>query len=200
MGKDETARELLHKALSLPEKTFVLDADALNILSAELEEEIFSADGGYIFRMKKLQEMLPPQTVLTPHPLELARLLGVDGALIAKDRLAVAEDWIACGDAVLIMKDAATLVAGDGTVRFNETGNDGMGTAGSGDVLAGICGALAWDARSGRRTLAQSAAAAVTLHGTAGDLAAQKYGARSMTAGDMIEALPGVFGELQVVH
>ncbi len=200
MGKDETARELLHKSLSLPEKTFVLDADALNILSAELEEENFSADGGYIFRIKKLQEMLPPQTVLTPHPLELARLLGVDGALIAKDRLAVAEDWIACGDAVLIMKDAATLVAGDGTVRFNETGNDGMGTAGSGDVLAGICGALAWDARSGRRTLAQSAAAAVTLHGTAGDLAAQKYGARSMTAGDMIEALPGVFGELQVVH
>ena len=214
LGMDETARELFHRALAMEDKTFILDADALNILAMEANAEIAAVSSksdtdnsikpsfaqDLAERMKLLQEKLPKNTLLTPHPLELARLLGADAKEIAKDRLSVAEQWLACGEAVLIMKDAATLIAGDGRIRFNETGNDGMGTAGSGDVLAGICGALAWDARNGRRTLAECAAAAVTVHGTAGDLAARKYGTVSMTAGDMIETLPVVFGELQVVH
>jgi len=214
LGTDETAACLLRKALAMEDKTFVLDADALNILAARADAdagrggcEPFPENPGtrssvrnIAKRMKQLQDMLPKKTILTPHPLELARLLAVDAAVIAKDRLSIAEQWIACADAVLIMKDAATLIAGGGRIRFNETGNDGMGTAGSGDVLAGICGAFARDASNGRRTLAECAAAAVSVHGTAGDLAARKYGTVSMTAGDMIETLPAVFGELQIVH
>jgi NAD(P)H-hydrate epimerase len=96
---------------------------------------------------------------------------------------------------ILVMKDATTIVVGNGATYFNETGNDGMGTAGSGDVLAGMCGALAIDACNGYRTLDQCAAQAVALHGLAGDLAAAKYGRAGMKAGDILDAIPEAIRE-----
>ena len=90
------------------------------------------------------------------------------------------------------------MVVGDDTIWFNETGNDGMGTAG--DVLAGILAAMSNDAARGVSTLAQCAAAAVAIHGTAGDLCAEEIGRRSLTAGDIVRYLPKAFGAPEAVE
>ncbi|MBR5712102.1 MAG: NAD(P)H-hydrate dehydratase [Lachnospiraceae bacterium] len=184
IGTDEAARRLLHSALKRKGTIRVIDADALNILAAELRAEEPAE------RIRELQRLCDGECVLTPHPMELSRLTGMRPAEIAADRLAVAKEWQDAGEAVLVMKDAATMVVGDWYIWFNENGNDGMGTAGSGDVLAGMLGAIATDAVSGYRTLAQSAAEAVSLHGLAGDIAAEKLGTYSMTSGDIAEAIP----------
>ena len=103
--------------------------------------------------------------------------------------------WASLTDVVLVMKDAATVIAGDGTLAFNETGNNGMGTAGSGDVLAGILAALSNEACRNNLTPAECANAAVALHGTAGDLAASDLGCRSLTAGDLVRYIPRALGK-----
>lgn len=195
LGTDEEASKLLDVILAdSEERVVILDADALNLLSKRLKADTWEK------RIEELSEMLPKQCVLTPHPTELARLLGLGTSQIAELRLAIADRWREVTPMVLVMKDAATLVAGDDTIWFNETGNDGMGTAGSGDVLAGILAAMSNDAARGVSTLAQCAAAAVAIHGTAGDLCAEEIGRRSLTAGDIVRYLPKAFGAPKAVE
>ncbi len=192
LGTDTEAKQLLHaffekapddKAVS------ILDADALNLLSAELTET--TAEG----RIRELAKILPKRCIVTPHMMELSRLLGMPVSEIAKDRVKIGLLWASLTDVVLVMKDAATVIAGDGTLAFNETGNNGMGTAGSGDVLAGILAALSNEACRNNLTPAECANAAVALHGTAGDLAASDLGCRSLTAGDLVRYIPRALGK-----
>lgn len=155
----------------------VIDADALNAISTDVSV------------LKKLK--VP--AVITPHPGEMSRLTGIDIADIQKNRLEVAREFAAKWNVVTVLKGSKTVVANpDGTLFLNTTGNPGMATAGSGDVLTGIIAGLI-----GQGMKAEDAAVAgVYLHGFAGDEACSKKGECGMIAGDIIEELPGVLKSL----
>ncbi|MGQ9558388.1 MAG: NAD(P)H-hydrate dehydratase [Desulfurispora sp.] len=160
-------RELLLQC----EVPVVLDADGLNALVGRTT----------IFRQMKAP------LVITPHPGELARLLGVTVEQVQERRLYLAEETAARWRLTLVLKGARTLVAcPDGTLYINPTGNPGMASGGSGDVLTGvIAGLLAQGLTAG-----EAAAAGVYAHGLAGDLAADEKGLQGMLAGDILSCLP----------
>ncbi|HYD97353.1 MAG TPA: NAD(P)H-hydrate dehydratase [Noviherbaspirillum sp.] len=170
MGTGRLAGDMLARLLAAP-APLVLDADALNLIAAEpgLQHPLRTRGGG---------------TVMTPHPLEAARLLQSSTKEVQSDRLAAAARIAQRFGAVVVLKGSGSVVARpDGTAVINPTGNPALATAGTGDVLAGICGAL----------LAQSfptweaAIAAVWLHGKAADvLVEQGIGPIGLTAGELI--------------
>jgi NAD(P)H-hydrate epimerase len=125
--------------------------------------------------------------VLTPHPGEAARLLGTSIGEVQRDRIGSARALAARTGAVVVLKGHRTLVADpSGAVSVNGSGNPGMATAGTGDVLTGIVGALL---ARGLPAL-EAARLAVYVHGDAGDRAAASRGEEGLIAGDLIEALP----------
>lgn len=204
IGQDEAAAENMGKILTLMSekewrKPLVLDADGLNLLAASdrLAEllKTYTAQGGIV--------------VMTPHMAELARLLHCDMRELQAARLEKMEQYVRENGVILVGKDAATVVGyADKTGAFryyiNQTGNSGMATAGSGDVLSGIMGALAamttverktggktgTTAKAEKEAYFEIAYEAVYLHGLAGDMAADQYGEVSMKAGDLIKVLP----------
>ncbi len=148
----------------------VIDADGLNILVGKL---------GFLKKTAR-----PP--VLTPHPGEFGRLLGRSVPEVLNDRLALASRFAAEHRVLLVLKGYRTLVAGpDGRVSVNPTGNPGMATGGSGDVLSGLLGAFL----AAEKNAFGAAVASVYLHGAAGDIAAAELGQRAMVAGDILKAL-----------
>ena len=156
----------------------VLDADALNILARNPE---------YLHR-------LPAGSVITPHPGEFARLFGYSDN--TSDKLQKALSYAVSSGVTVVLKGAYTvIIAPDGDLYFNSTGNPGMATGGSGDVLTGIVLSL----------LAQGYAAAdaarvgVYVHGLAGDCAAKENGKTSLVAGDIIDCLPQAWKTLERV-
>jgi hydroxyethylthiazole kinase-like uncharacterized protein yjeF len=129
-------------------------------------------------------------TVLTPHPGEAGRLLGISAEAVNADREAAAIRIARAANAVVVLKGFRSLVADPaGRVAPVLAGNAALASGGTGDVLTGVVGALlarglsAWDA----------ACAAAWLHGTAGDLVREELGDESATASDVVEALPGAF-------
>ncbi|HZV67845.1 MAG TPA: NAD(P)H-hydrate dehydratase, partial [Telluria sp.] len=129
MGQAPHAAALLARAQASA-CPLVLDADALNLLAASP-----------VLQAGLARRSAP--TVLTPHPLEAARLLGMTSAAVQADRLAAARALAARFNAVVVLKGSGTVIAqADGTLAVNPTGNPGLASAGTGDVLAGICGAL----------------------------------------------------------
>jgi NAD(P)H-hydrate epimerase len=133
-----------------------------------------------------------PQAVLTPHPGEMGRLVGMPAAEIQARRVDVARAFAQEHQVNLVLKGFRTLtVAPDGKVWVNPTGNPGMATGGTGDVLTGLISGLL--AQYQDRVVSDVVAAAVYLHGMAGDLVAKELGEASLIAGDLIEALPGAY-------
>jgi len=129
-------------------------------------------------------------TVLTPHPGEMARLLGCTADRVEADRPAAAREAARRYRAWIVLKGAHTLLADpDGRLWINTTGNPGMATGGTGDVLTGVLGGLLAQSIS----LPDAATAAVYLHGLAGDLAAREIGETSLIAGDLLTFLPAAF-------
>ena len=164
-------QELVRKVVSETEQPLVVDADGLTALAGWKE---------WIRRTKTL--------ILTPHPGEMARLTGLSTRQVQADRVEVARKLAAERGAIVILKGARTLVAApDGRVAVNPTGTPAMATAGSGDVLTGLLAGLL--AQHPDIEPFQVAAAAVWLHGKAGELAAEQRGEAAMLAGDMLEAL-----------
>ncbi|WP_434379911.1 NAD(P)H-hydrate dehydratase [Melittangium boletus] len=166
---EETAR-LLGELLARTEAPVVLDADALNAVAPDL---------GVLRRAKG-------PLVLTPHPGEMSRLAGVSTKALQKERVKGARDFARTHGVTLVLKGARTLVAHpDGTVDVNPTGNPGMSTGGTGDVLSGLLGAL----------LAQglpppeAARTAVFAHGLAGDLMLARRGKLGLIATDVVKGL-----------
>lgn len=174
-GSVALVRELLRRD-DLPR---VFDADALNVLA----EERWGDHAGHTDR--------PRQLVLTPHPGELARLSGV-GAGDRERQIAAAERLACRTETVIVVKGGPTVAVGPSGRWTNSTGNPGMATAGSGDVLTGVIASLlgqglnAWDA----------ARLGVWLHGRAGDLAALRWGDVGMVASDLLEAIPQAAREI----
>lgn len=152
----------------------LLDADGLNALAGHLE----------------LLQQAKSELLLTPHPGEMARLLDLTAAEVQKNRIPLARAFAKDHQVVLVLKGARTLIArDDGTVFVNPTGNPGMATGGTGDVLSGLCGALL-----GQGLSTEDAAVAGTwVHGLAGDLARERRGEMGLIASDLLEGLGEVW-------
>jgi hydroxyethylthiazole kinase-like uncharacterized protein yjeF len=177
LAPDAGLGSLLREVLPAARLPVVLDAGALAALGAE---------PGWL-------EARPFPTVLTPHPGEMARLLGLDAAAVQRDRVGLARRLAESAGVHVVLKGAGTVVASpDGTVAITTRGNAGMATAGMGDVLAGLTGALL--ARGLEPGLA--AQAGVQLHARAGDLAAAARGPTTLVASDLFAHLPAALGEL----
>lgn len=170
---DDT-RELVCSFIENCTKPLVLDADALNI----------AAEKPDIFLKKK------SGIIITPHPGEMARLCGKTAAEVNEHRAEAAMSFAEKHGVITVLKGAGTVIASpDGRVMLNTTGNSGMATGGSGDVLAGMTAALL---AQGKNPF-DCAAAAVYLHGLAGDFAAEKLGKISMLPTDIIDCIPSAF-------
>ncbi|MGA3105412.1 MAG: NAD(P)H-hydrate dehydratase [Terriglobales bacterium] len=131
--------------------------------------------------------------VITPHPGEMSRLTGLSIAEIQANRLQVARDFARDHELIVVLKGHRTLIASpDGTVWVNSTGNPGMATGGTGDILTGMVAGLI--AQHPKEPLLATALA-VYLHGLAGDLACASVGENSLVATDLLRFLPQAFGE-----
>jgi NAD(P)H-hydrate epimerase len=149
----------------------VMDADALNILASN--PEAFKS--------------LPRSAILTPHPGEFARLLNLSTKEVVKGKLKLVPQFAAKYGVYLVLKGYRTLTATpDGRVFINSTGNPGMATAGSGDVLSGMIASMIIQ----EKNLLEAVLAAVYVHGLSGDLGVQKLGEKALIAGDIIRELP----------
>lgn len=171
LSLDEETVEFVHQLLAEIDKPCVIDADALNAIAQ---------------KPQYLMESSNPSFVLTPHPKELSRLLGMSTSEIQADRIAAARAASAKFDCVVVLKGALSIVASPRKIFINPTGNSGMATAGAGDVLTGIIGALL---AQGLNTT-QAAVAGVYIHGRAGDLAAHELGQTGVIAGDITRKVP----------
>jgi NAD(P)H-hydrate epimerase len=173
ISMEESVGDAIEEFLPKVSLPTVIDADGLNQLGDR----------------RHLLERLPKQCVLTPHPGEMARLTGLSLATIMEKPIEIAREWAGKWRAVVVLKGAPSFVARpDGMVWMNPTGNPGMASGGTGDVLTGMIGGF----------LAQGLApweagvCGVWLHGTAGDRAAQSKGVLSLMASDIIEEIPEV--------
>lgn len=177
MGMNErTLRAFRTFLLASYQTPLILDADALNILAEEPD----------------LLSLLPEQSILTPHPKELKRIIGDwdhDWDKIEKTK-SLAEKYNIC---ILIKGANSVIILPDRTVCFNSTGNVGMATGGSGDVLTGVLTAL----RGQGYTADQALIMAVYLHGRAADIAVKQIGYYSLLPSDTIRFLPQAFLELE---
>jgi len=177
LGTEPGVASVIREVSARFEGPTVLDADALNVLSAGRG------------RPARLGE----RCVITPHPGEAARLLGSSASEVQQDRLGAARGLAEAWGCTAVLKGFRTLVARSGEpLRVIPTGNPGMATGGSGDALAGIV--AAWLAQ-GLGAL-DAATLAAHAHGLAGDLAAADRGQISLVAGDLIETLPSAYKSL----
>lgn len=173
---DDT-KDLVQSVITNCEKPLVIDADALNCICNKPE----------------ILKNLKAPAIITPHPGEMARLLHSTPKTVNSNRENTAIDFAKKFGVVTVLKGAGTIIASpDGEVYINHTGNSGMATGGSGDVLSGIIGSLLAQGASP----INAAAAGVFLHGTIGDLAAEKLGKISMLPTDMIDMIPTAYLKL----
>lgn len=177
IGVKDSSRTALCWLLKNLEMPWVIDADGLSLLATELD------------RLRSART--PP--VLTPHPGEMARLLGSTPAAVNQDRVAVARTFARDHHCFVVLKGACTVIAAhDGRVFINPTGNAGMASGGMGDVLAGILAGLLAQGRKVDDALRLG----VFLHGFVGDREAASRGQMGLIASDVIEGLPRGIHEL----
>lgn len=173
---DDT-KNLVQSVITNCEKPLVIDADALNCICNKPE----------------ILKNLKAPAIITPHPGEMARLLHSTPKTVNSNRENTAIDFAKKFGVVTVLKGAGTIIASpDGEVYINHTGNSGMATGGSGDILSGIIGSLLAQGASP----INAASAGVFLHGTIGDLAAEKLGKISMLPTDMIDMIPTAYLKL----
>ncbi len=171
VSRHDEVRKVVTELLDEIEQPVVLDADGLNVCTDCLQE---------------IRDREDP-TVITPHPGELARLMGTTPDEVQAARLAAARDAAKDLECIVLLKGAGTVAAApDGETWLNPTGNQGMASGGMGDVLTGVIGAFL----AGGTPVLQAAVAGAYYHGLAGDLAAQQMGQRGLIASDLLETLP----------
>jgi hydroxyethylthiazole kinase-like uncharacterized protein yjeF len=182
LGTSRDAHDFLAQALN-SNMPLVIDADALNLVAVEPG-----------LKTKLTQRRAP--TLLTPHPLEAARLLAISSTDVQADRLTAARTLAQQYNASIILKGSGTVIARpDGHVIINTTGNPALATAGTGDVLSGICGALLTQ----HWPIWEAAAASVWLHGHAADVLVEKgVGPIGLTASELIPAVRSALNQLTI--
>jgi NAD(P)H-hydrate epimerase len=175
IGRHPETVEFVHEAVRTLKCPLVIDADGLNAFDSKTE----------------LLDGSKRSLVLTPHPGEMARLAGISTKAVQADRLNVARTFAREHKLVLVLKGSLTVIAlPDGTAWVNPTGNPGMATGGTGDILTGMtAGILAQMPNDPAR----AAVAAAYLHGLAGDVAAEAMGEHSLVATDLLTGLPAAF-------
>lgn len=176
LGKGRGILPLLERIITEFTKTLIIDADGINALSSNID----------ILNRKKCS------VILTPHPGEMSRLSGLSISEIQSARIKTAEDFADRFDVTVALKGEGTVVAArGGKTAVNPSGNCGMATGGTGDVLSGVVAALAAQGC----TPYDSAVLGVYLHGLAGDIAAAEKGVHGLIASDLCGALPAAFLE-----
>ncbi len=176
LGQHLESATALERLLKTTDKPLVLDADALNIIASNND----------------LISHIPSHSILTPHPKEFDRIAGESSCM--EERLRKARSFAVSNKLCVVLKGAYTAVCTpEGNVYFNSTGNPGMATAGSGDVLTGIILGLLAEGIEPET----AAVAGVFLHGAAGDLAAAYRSEESMIAGDITDMLGKAFKQIR---
>jgi ADP-dependent NAD(P)H-hydrate dehydratase / NAD(P)H-hydrate epimerase len=176
LGTRPEGKSVMTELLTSYPGPLVIDADALNLIAE--------------YRLHDLIVKRQAPTILTPHPGEMSRLLGVDKKEITENPLASIKQAVELTHATVLLKGAATLInSPDGQIFLNHYPNDGMATAGSGDVLAGMIGGLVGQ----KMNAFEATQLGVYLHSLAGELAANQFGHRSMTAPDIINGISHAF-------
>lgn len=170
LSRNPETKKLIHQLIVAIKKVMVIDADALNAISDNVSI------------LKKIKT----EYVITPHPGEMSRLIGKDVKFIRKNRITVAKKFSNYYNACVVLKGAGTVIAERGKSCVNRTGNAGMATAGSGDVLTGV---IAGFLTQGLKVF-DAARLSVYVHGLAGDLAAKEKGEISLIASDILEKIP----------
>jgi NAD(P)H-hydrate epimerase len=175
LGRHLETQELVRTCVERYRGPLILDADALNAFQGSTERLT-----GY-----------GRSVILTPHPGEMARLLGTTAEEVQKDRLGLARSFASEHHVIVVLKGHSSLtVHPDGTAWVNPTGNPGMATGGTGDVLTGMIAGFV--AQNPDRVF-EAVVAAVFLHGLAGDVARDSVGEYSLMATDLLTALPEAF-------
>ncbi len=187
---EETARVVRNIVLGA-DAAIVLDADGLNAFEGKSEalnrKDRKEREGGAESNGRTL--------VLTPHPGEMSRLTGMSTAAIQRDRVNVAREFAQKHGVILVLKGDRTIVAGaDDEAWVNPTGNPGMATGGTGDILTGIVAGLL---AQFPKCPFEAVIAAVYLHGLAGDVAWESMGEQALVATDLINALPEAIRRVQ---
>jgi NAD(P)H-hydrate epimerase len=179
LGLDEETQTLARTLVVECAQPMVVDADALTAMAGHLD---------------RLRGAAGPRC-LTPHPGEMARMLRASVADVQRDRIATVRQFATTYEVAVVLKGATSVIGlPGGAVLLNPTGNPGMASGGTGDVLSGVLGAfLARGVEAGA-----ALAAGVYLHGLAGDIAAERVGQESLVAGDVIDALPEAFRRIGV--
>ena len=179
ISRDPSTAEFVREVVTKSKIPIVLDADGLNAF--EGQANLLNGHGRTL--------------VLTPHPGEMARLTGLNTAAIQRDRINVARSFAQDHQLILVLKGDRTIIANpDGEAWVNTTGNPGMATGGTGDILTGIvAGMIAQNSKS----VFEAVLAAVYLHGLAGDIAEKSIGEHSLVATDLIRVLPEAFRRIR---
>jgi NAD(P)H-hydrate epimerase len=179
LSRNAETQQLIRRIVAGCKKPMLLDADALNALAE---------------KNSMLKKHKSPDVIITPHAGELSRLIGKNAIEIEKNRVETSRKVAKEFGVTLVLKGAPTVTSSEhGEVYINSTGNAGMATAGSGDVLSGIIAGL-WAQGMSRL---EAAYAGVFVHGYAGDLAKKKFGERSLMATDIQELLPDALTEIE---
>lgn len=180
LGMREDGGEMMRQLLATYNGPMVIDADGLNLI------------GEYQLHDQVAKRRAP--TVLTPHPGEMSRLLGVSKEAVVDSPEAVTKEAVDRTGAIVVLKGATTLIqSSDNLTWFNHYPNDGMATGGTGDILAGMIGGLLGQ----KMNALEATRLGVYLHSVAGRFAAEQAGHRSMTATDITENIRCAFRELR---
>jgi NAD(P)H-hydrate epimerase len=173
-------RQFVHAVVADCPLPLILDADGLNAFAGKANE---------------LRARKAPALAITPHPGEMARLLGCETQEVQAHRLEIALDSAAKWNAFVVLKGYRTIIATpDGRAFINSTGNPGMASGGTGDVLTGMLAGLT--AQFGTDDWGRILSLGVYLHGLAGDLAAEGVGEASLIATDLVAAIPRAMSAL----
>ena len=171
LSTSEDIFEIVKSMIIDSEIPLVIDADALNVLAKDVS----------------ILKELKAGAVVTPHPGEMARLIGIRVEDVQNNRIGIAKEFASKWNVITVLKGSRTVVAfPDGSVWINTTGNPGMASGGTGDVLTGIIAGFAAQGVG----LENAAIAGVYVHGLAGDSASGKFGEHGLVASDIIEDIP----------
>ena len=176
LGKSDISKEIVKAALKVVDKPLVIDADALNIIAEDSSLLSF------------LDEKQRKRTVITPHPGEMSRLCKNNIGDILSDPVSIAQNFASLQGITCLLKGHRTVISDGDNTYINHSGNAGMATAGMGDVLAGMIGAMLAD-RKRDGDFSYLVAAVAYIHGLCGDRAAQKCGEYSLMASDLIDQI-----------
>ena len=194
LSMEESAVKLVRSVSAKKNIKKLYDADALNIIAQykiELDgsnDDVDYEAGGNSGNASYKDDMSDKNVVVTPHIGEMSRLTGLDIAVIKNNPIDTARTYSREHNCVCVLKDARTIVSDEERVYINMSGNDGMATGGSGDVLSGIITGL----MAQGLTTFEASALGVYIHGCAGDEAALSNGKYSMVAGDIIDNIKNV--------